>query len=154
GTKFDIGRIDVLPLGTFNLKGSLSFPAGNTIQGGGTYPWHAPSGVAVYASICSTDGYFTSFPIPSSLYFGGFNMTSSQCTATNCWTEGTQVGLAAPPLRDFIQVIPDTTGACFPGFPPQWPVNGPDAPVWENFTYVNLTAGHSLAAPNPVWVNF
>ena len=148
GQKFDIGRVDLLPLGTFHLKGKLSAPAG------GASPWAPPGVPDVSGTVCSSDGYQTSLVIPAGTYYGlTFNLTSANCFGTGCFTFGNQVTLPAPPLRSWVVVSPDITGVCVPGIP-QWPITGSDPPVWSNYTMVNLTAGHQLAAPDPVWVNY
>ena len=152
GTKFDIGRIDLAPLGQVNIKDALSAPTGGTPQ------WRAPNSGSgsVYAQICSDNGYLTSIVIPSGTYYSQtFNLTDNQCfLSPQCWNVGQTAGVPAPPLRSLVTVIPDTSGICNPFAGPQWPVNGNDPPTWTNWTYANVTAGHVLASPNPVWINF
>jgi hypothetical protein len=148
GQVFDMGKIWVVPLGTARVQVDLSKPSG------GSLPWSAPnSGLgSLYLFICSMDGYFTSLVVP--LPLGGFNMTATPCYNTACFNAGSTVTIGAPPLRDLFEVKPDVTVFCaLPFGPPQWPVPGNDPPVYPNTTVVNLTGGHQLASPSPVYLN-
>jgi hypothetical protein len=139
GSIFDIGRIYVTPLGTFSVKDAFETPLGG-------HPfWPAPGVPSIFASVCSMDGYKPAYPTPSG------NMTATECVIEGCWSMANAFTLGGAPLRNFVTVVPDTQATC--ALTPQWPVNGNDPPVWDNYTYVNLTAGHALASPSPVWVN-
>ncbi|MCI4367679.1 MAG: carboxypeptidase-like regulatory domain-containing protein, partial [Thermoplasmata archaeon] len=130
GTAYDIGKVYLQPIAAFDLDTGISDPAG------GSVPW-AGGGFAS-ASICGLDGYQFSFLVPSGTFFSSaFNMTSGECATVGPFYADTVQLLPGLPLRDLVSVNMATV-----------------APTWTNFTYVNLTAGHRLASPDPVQVNF
>ncbi len=145
GTVYSIGKVYVVPQGSFNVKDLW-----NTPDGGSAPPWGTPSDTGIYATVCSEDGYFTSSAVLGQI-LGTYNMTSDDCNSYGCnfsfGTASDQMG--APPLRSIVRVYPDVNRFCSP-YGPTWPVPG-YTPTWENFTYVNITAGEYLGQ---VDVNF
>jgi Carboxypeptidase regulatory-like domain len=119
--------IYMVPMGTVDLSVSVTHNSTSLPSQWHTGMW--------YSSVCSMNGFYEGTPTynPSTYTV---NMSHSQCGGV-CGTIGTQfTPMAGFPLRDDVNVAPDTLGIC--GTSPQWPIPG-DLPVWSNETYVNVT---------------
>ncbi|MCI4364974.1 MAG: carboxypeptidase regulatory-like domain-containing protein [Thermoplasmata archaeon] len=95
---------------------------------------------------CGMDGYEVGIPKFNPVTFT-YNNTVTDCLDGGCLGPGGTTIAAAFPLRNDIQVFPDTTGLC--GFGPQWPIPG-DLPVWGNETAANATPDEMTVVPYSV----
>lgn len=138
---YNLGPIDLQPLGAVLLKADLSRPAG------GTVPWTNPStpNGTLVATVCSLDGYQFSAELDNQ------SGPSSTCVHEGCWNPGTSFTVYAPPLRDSIQISPDLWNSCGNnGYSYGWGGAADAPPVWQNETIVNLTAGRLLSLGGPI----
>ncbi len=118
-------KIYLMPLGGVEVTVDLSGTPSVTYGTGG---WQA--------QICGMDGYFLGLSKYNPVT-GTYNTTTSDCITTGCWGVGATVELPAFPLRNDIQVAPNTqAGICSPA--PTWPIPG-DLPAWGNETAANVT---------------
>jgi hypothetical protein len=118
--------IALVPLGEIDLTVGIQGIEQPYTSHQPTATW--PVGEAV-VSICSLDNLDTAAVV-------GFNFTSTDCTGGCDPFVGDEVTAGALPLRNYINVRPDTAGAC--AFDPTWPIPG-DMPVFSNYAWVNVT---------------
>ncbi|HEV2519708.1 MAG TPA: carboxypeptidase-like regulatory domain-containing protein [Thermoplasmata archaeon] len=141
GHIFRVTPVYIVPLGIMSIDVGLTY-ARQLKAEGVTTRWGI--GLAV-VSLTSLNGYtqWSSFnPLT-----GNFSTTAPPTTCVNV---GQLSGLFAPPLRDAVQIVPDTAGTCFPPAP-TWPV--PNLlPAWGNNTIVNVTPDNRFVTPAG-WVN-
>ncbi len=105
-----------------------------TVDVSGTPSTAFGEGLIVVQS-CGMDGYNLVLPKLNPVTYT-YNTTLTDCAVSGCFSPGTTYDAPAFPLRNDIQVYPDTTGIC--GFAPMWPIPG-DLPVWGNETAANVT---------------
>ncbi|HYK93804.1 MAG TPA: carboxypeptidase regulatory-like domain-containing protein [Thermoplasmata archaeon] len=146
GAVDDVGKIFLIPMGGIKMQVSITT---NSTGYGGMWPVPNANPGTWYANVCSMNGEQDGIPIPSALFFGGVNMTSTGCEAGGCIPLKSVASLTAYPGRDDIKLSPDSTPTCTP-FGPTWPIPG-DFPVWGNETYANVTPDRST---NVGWLNF
>ena len=74
---------------------------------------------------------------------GTVNVTTTSCAGTCGPANGAFKAMAGFPLRNDVNIAPDTIGVCGPT--PQWPIPG-ELPVWGNETYLNVTPDATTSA--------
>jgi hypothetical protein len=112
-----LGQVDV----TVGIQGGLSLP--------GVEEWGIGEAII---SACTLDAVDTVAVNPAT---GNFTVTD--CTGGCDPFVGDAVEFAALPMRNFVTVVPDTSGICEFGIP-TWPIPG-DVPVFENYAWTNVT---------------
>ena len=117
--------IYMVPIGAIGLWVSVTQNA--TTPRWGTGMW--------IATACTMNGVLGSQAILNPATFT-VNMSTVQCMGGCSPISKSFVAISALPLRNDINVAPDTTGACT-GIP-TWPTPG-SLPVWPNETYANVT---------------
>ncbi len=122
----NVGKIYMVPLGGFEQVTWLTTNSTTS---------KLPSGLW-YDQVCSMNGYTAGFGVVNPATYT-VNMSSNRCMSEGC--VGPSKGyltLTGFPLRNDVNVYPDTVAQCAPS--PTWPIPG-DLPVWGNETYVNTT---------------
>ncbi|MHB8351186.1 MAG: carboxypeptidase regulatory-like domain-containing protein [Thermoplasmata archaeon] len=135
GHTYNIGRVNLIENGIVGLTPTLTYSkaAGNAVSKWGTG--------LVWEQVCSMDGFAFSQIVFNT--FGGANMTESECQGgQGCNNLGSAVEIIAAPLRNSIEVHPDSTIVCNPYYP-TWPLPGM-LPVSSNYTYLNVTPGRVM----------
>jgi len=117
-------KIYLTPLGAAKLTIDLSGTPSHTYLKG-----------LVVVQSCGMDGYDVALPKLNPVTYT-YNTSLSDCLTSGCVPPGTTYDAPAFPLRNDIQISPDTTGIC--GLAPMWPIPG-DLPVWGNETAANVT---------------
>ncbi len=136
-----MGTIDMVPLGVLQMEINITGVPAPYGEDAPTSLW--PLGLALVEA-CNLDGLTTDLPYwndPGPFPGGASRGLSTDCVGS-CVSPGQPFELPAFPLRDFISVVPDTTGVCYNG-PPAWPTP-PDLPVTGNWTWANVTPGRLL----------
>ncbi|MGI0139800.1 MAG: carboxypeptidase regulatory-like domain-containing protein [Thermoplasmata archaeon] len=88
-----------------------------------------------YITVTSSNAYIVAQPRLNPATYQ-YNMTSAGTFTEGCLPVGGTVVGTIFPLRNTVDIQPDTTATC--GMAPTWPIPG-DAPVWGNETWVNGT---------------
>jgi hypothetical protein len=88
------------------------------------------------ASACSMNGYTAGAATINPATYT-VNVTSTQCMGACGTINPAFQQLGGFPLRNDVNIAPDTTGVCGPV--PMWPIPG-DLPVWANESYANVTS--------------
>jgi Carboxypeptidase regulatory-like domain len=142
---------NITPVGFVNVSVGL---AGNDLQSGTGAKLEAEHTGWWTATVCTMN----SLDVIAATYnqrTGEYNTSKTNCASNGCLPPGDNVSIEAAPLRDYITVQPDVTGACNNGIP-TWSIPGgngaPPAqlPVWPNETWMNVTPRMTT---NIGWVN-
>jgi len=132
-------RIYLMPEGAVSVKVSISLGnKSNTL-------WADSQGL-VTVSASSLNGFFGGVPVLNPTT-GTFNMSATSTLPVGCGPVGSTISAPALPLRDRIDISPDTAGECT-GFP-TWPIPS-DLPVYDNWTVANVTPYETTAVG---WLN-
>ncbi|MCI4324051.1 MAG: hypothetical protein L3K03_08615, partial [Thermoplasmata archaeon] len=148
GQTFNAGKVWLVPDGAIQV--TVGFTWGAAVQKAPGYaplidackPTNPAISGCFQVNSCSLDGYFSSFEVTSP--FGGTNFSASTCVTT-CAYLNTPTPTLSNPLRNSVQIFPDTAGNCnnFAPGTPTWPI--PDVvPVVDNFTWANVTPGYEM----------
>jgi len=125
-----MGNFYLVPLGgiiaDFGISGGMTSPA--------VQKWGFGQAVV---SACTLDGESTASLTPSG------NYSASSCTGGCDSFVGQYVEFSALPLRNYITVVPDTSGVCSFGATPTWPIPGM-VPVFENWAWANVTPNYAV----------
>lgn len=137
---FNVGKVYMVPMAAVAVRVSVTHNATSLPFGTGLW----------YSSSCSMNGYSTGGVVPNPSTFT-INMTAGKCAGGGCSpAAGGVVNLPTFPLRNDINIYPDTTAVC--NIVPTWPIPGL-LPVWGNETYVNSTPDMITNATAPLWLN-
>ncbi|HXQ49247.1 MAG TPA: hypothetical protein VN842_05695, partial [Thermoplasmata archaeon] len=121
-------NIYMVPVGTIGLWVTVTHNTSSWPSNWGTGLWTA--------SACSMNGFYTAAAVPNPSTYT-VNVTDTTCMGSCGGISASFQGIGGFPLRDDVNIAPDTTGVCGGGIP-MWPIPG-DLPVWGNETYVNVT---------------
>ncbi|MCI4324050.1 MAG: carboxypeptidase-like regulatory domain-containing protein [Thermoplasmata archaeon] len=136
GSTYNAGKVWLVPDGAIEETSGFTWPT--AVKAAASYSPTVndcdPFTGCYTIAVCSLSGYLPASEIVNP--FGGINMSSSPCK-TSCGVVLKAAAVLAAPLRDSIEIAPDTTEKCN-GYEPSWPIPD-DLPVFDNFSWANVT---------------